>query len=285
MSDSGDPDQGEPDRGAPDRAEPDRPRVALSSCIIHEDPQRALFKGKALQFTEQKMAHAVWRGGALPVPLLDLKDRRALEQALASCDGLLLQGGADVAPGSYGEHPLRPEWTGDAVRDRFELEAVEIAVGLGKPVLGICRGHQVLNVALGGTLYQDINAQVEDSLVHRDWHRYEIIEHGVRLAPDSWIARIFAEHIRTDQPSGAPSLLTNTIHHQAIKQVADALTATAWAPDGIVEAVEDIRDDRWLVGVQWHPEWLDGSEEGGPHRTPGNPLFQQFAAVCRQRRR
>lgn len=251
-----------------------RPRIAVSACLMHEDPLRPIFKGKALQYTEQKMAHALWRAGALPIPLLDLRDRAALEAVLAECEGLLLQGGADVAPGAYGEQPLRPEWSGDAIRDRFEIDAIAVALELGKPVLGICRGHQVLNVALGGSLYQDIATQVEASAVHRDWDRYEQLEHEVRLAPGSWVAGLF---------EGASTLLTNTVHHQAIKQLAPELRATAWAADGIIEAVERIDAERWTVGVQWHPEWLDGSSEGGLHRSAGAPIFAGFAAVCRER--
>ena len=250
-----------------------RPRIALTAAIIHEDPQRALFKGKALHYTEQKMARAVWRGGGLPLQLLDLREREALVQAIAGCDGLLLQGGADVSPGNYGEQPLRPEWGGDAVRDAHELAAVEVARELGKPILGICRGVQVLNVALGGSLYQDINTQIEGTLVHRDWHNYEVIEHGVRVEPGSWLAEVYGKH----------ELLTNTIHHQSIKRPGEGLEVTAHAPDGVIEAVQHISEEAWMVGVQWHPEWLDGSELGGPHRTPGNPIFERFMAVCRER--
>lgn len=252
----------------------DRPRIALTACIIHEDPERKLFKGKALQYSEQKMALAVWRGGGLPIQLLDVREREALEQAIACCDGLLLQGGADVAPSSYGQTPLRPEWSGDAVRDRHELAAIDVALALGKPILGICRGVQVLNVALGGTLYQDINTQVQGSLVHRDWHRYEIIEHGVELDADSWLAGVY----------GRTQLLTNTVHHQGLERVAERLRITGRAPDGIVEAVEDIAAEHWIVGVQWHPEWLDGSDVGGPHRSSGAPLFEAFSRVCLERR-
>jgi putative glutamine amidotransferase len=251
-----------------------RPRIALTCCIIHEDPERALFKGKALQYTEQKLARALWRAGGLPIQLLDLREREALEQVIADCDGLVLQGGADVSPSSYGEEPLRPEWSGDVIRDRHEIAAIEVALALGKPILGVCRGAQVLNVARGGSLYQDINTQVPDSLVHRDWHRYEIIEHAVTLAAGSWLSGVYA---------GASELLTNTVHHQAIKQLAPGFQIAARAPDGIVEAIENIADDRWLVGVQWHPEWLDGSPEGGPHRSSGAPVFERFISVCRER--
>lgn len=260
-----------------------RPRIALTAAIIHEDPDRALFKGKALQFSEQKMAHAVWRGGGLPIQLLDLREREALEQSLAVCDGLLLQGGADVAPVSYGEQPLRPEWGGDLVRDQHELAAIEVALALGKPILGICRGIQMFNVALGGSLYQDIGTQVADSLVHRDWHRYELIEHDVTLERESWLGSVFEAHGRPGRGGEGPTLLTNTIHHQSVKRIADSLAVSARAPDGVIEALELISDDRWVVGVQWHPEWLDGSEEGGSHRTSGNPLFSRFIEVCSER--
>lgn len=250
-----------------------RPRIALTACIIHEDPERKVFKGKALHYSEKKLAQAIWRGGGLPIQLIDLSEREALEQAIAGCDGLVLQGGVDVAPSSYGEEPLRPEWGGDAIRDQHEIAAVEVALALGKPILGICRGAQVLNVARGGSLYQDINTQVVDSLVHRDWHRYEIIEHSVSLVADSWLASVY----------GQTQLLTNTVHHQAVKRVAGGLEVAASAPDGIIEGIEDITNEHWMVGVQWHPEWLDGSAEGGPHRSPGAPVFERFIWVCRER--
>lgn len=251
-----------------------RPRIGIPACLMHEDPERPLFKGKALQYTEKKMALAVWRAGGLPVQILDLDERDAVEEAVASCDGLLLQGGADVHPGHYGEEALRPEWNGDAVRDRFEFSALELALAHKKPVFGVCRGAQVINVGLGGSLYQDINTQVEGSLVHRDWHRYEVIEHGVRLESDSWVARAW----------DSEELLTNTIHHQAVKQPGEGLRVVARAPDGIIEAVESITDERWIVGVQWHPEWLDGSEVGGPHRSPGRLAFEAYLRVCNERR-
>src|SRR5690606_8516988 len=140
-----------------------RPAIAVAACFMHADPDRAIFRGKTLLYTEQKMARSLWRAGALPIAHLDIPEdpdtsARAL---LERCDGLLLQGGADCAPSSYGESPLRPEWSGDAVRDDYERRLIDMAIEMRLPVLGICRGAQILNVARGGTLYQDITTQIE----------------------------------------------------------------------------------------------------------------------------
>lgn len=254
----------------------DRPRIGISVGHIHRDPTRKLFKGKELQFVEEKMSQSVWRGGGLPVILPDLRSVEAVEASVAAVDGLLLQGGADVAPASYGQRPLQTAWAGDPLRDAYEIDLTRAALNAGLPVLGICRGHQLLNVAMGGTLWQDIETQIPDSLPHRDWPRYEIVEHGVTLSADSWIGGCYE----------APEILVNTIHHQSVDTVAEGFVVTARAPDGVIEAIEAIEDDpagRWAVGVQWHPEWLDGSPEGGPHRAPGNPIFTRFARRCRAR--
>ena len=249
-----------------------RPGIAVASCFMHADPDRAIFRGKTLLYTEQKMARTLWRAGALPVAHLDIpEDPEGSARALLErCDGLLLQGGADCAPESYGETPLRPEWSGAPLRDAYEKRLVDMAVAMKLPVLGICRGAQILNVARGGSLYQDIETQVEGSLLHRDWERYEIIEHEVALESPSWVQRVY----------GRDRILTNTIHHQGLKDIGPGLRVTGRAPDGIVEAVEDIGDDRWLVGIQWHPEWLDGSEQGGPHRSDGDAIFSAFVEQC-----
>ena len=248
-----------------------RPRIGITVGFLHADPQRRLFKGKTLQFVEQQMADAVWKGGGLPMPLSDLREPGFAEAVTEPLDGLLLMGGADVAPETYGQSPLRPEWAGDAVRDRYEVAILQAALRRGQPVLGICRGIQLMNAALGGTLFQDVETQVEGALAHRDWDNYEGVEHGVRVEPDTWLARRYGDR----------ELVVNTIHHQSLDRVAEGLKVTAKAPDGIVEAVEDVGPDRWLVGVQWHPEWLDGSVTGGPHRSPGQPIFEAFTQRCR----
>jgi putative glutamine amidotransferase len=246
--------------------------------LLHADPQRALFKGKTLQYIEERMALSVWRAGALPIPISKLDDGNAAEIIMSHIDGLVLSGGADVSPRSYGEEPLQPQWDGDPVRDAYERELVEIAVRRGLPVLGLCRGIQLLNVALGGTLWQDIETQLEGSLVHRDWHRYDELGHAIEVAPDSWVSRLYG---------GARTLEVNSIHHQGLRRLAPPLRATAWAADGVVEAVEWIDSEHFIVGIQWHPEWLEaeqvtvGALSAG--RAAGHSVFEAFVAACRTR--
>jgi putative glutamine amidotransferase len=257
-----------------------RPCIGISSNFMHADPQRPVFKGMTLQYVEERMALSIYHAGAVPVGLPDLKDRAATEALLLRVDGLVLAGGADLAPQSYGEEPLRPEWGGDPLRDAYELRLVQAARARALPILGVCRGIQLLNVALGGRLYQDITTQREAALVHRDWHQYDALGHELRLDPESWICRVYG---------GATALHVNSVHHQGLRELAPPLRATAWAPDGIVEAVE-MKDGReWIMGVQWHPEWLETTPHasdplvaaGG--RASGSALFEAFVDECRTR--
>ena len=139
-------------------------RSAISACFFHADAKRPIFTGKTLQYVEQSIAHWVQSAGALAlmIPSPDGPTKRTdvtLHDYAAALDGLVLQGGSDVWPGSYGEEPLKPEWSGDRVRDEYEIALLRAFIDAGKPVFGVCRGLQVINVAFGGTLYQDITAQ------------------------------------------------------------------------------------------------------------------------------
>jgi putative glutamine amidotransferase len=135
---------------------------------------------KTLHFLEQSVAHWVMSRDvlALMIPPIEREGRiertdMSLHAYAAQLDGLVLQGGNDLAPESYDETPLKPEWAGDAVRDRYEMQLVKAFIDFGKPIIGICRGHQLLNVFLGGTLYQDIPTQLPESIAHRDLDHYE----------------------------------------------------------------------------------------------------------------
>jgi putative glutamine amidotransferase len=234
-------------------------RIGISACFFHPDPDRPIFKGKTLLYLEQSMAHWVAAGGALPylVPTMPSggggTSFAGIDDVVADLDGLLLHGGADVCPRTYGEEPLRPEWEGDEVRDRYEIDLVHRFRDAGKPVLGICRGAQVVNVAFGGTLYQDIAMQVDTERVHRSQELYDANRHEVDIEPGSGLAALYP---------GIDRAAVNSIHHQAVKDVGDGLAVEARSSDdGIVEALRLRGDNGWVVGVQWHPEFFDPDDE------------------------
>ncbi len=222
-------------------------RVGLSACFFHADPQRAIFKGKTLLYAEESMIELVSRAGALTylVPR-GVDGAPRIDDYVADLDGLVLQGGSDVCPRTYGEEPLRPEWEGDEPRDRYEIELIRAFVAAGKPVLGICRGLQVLNVAFGGTLLQDIETQVPGSGRHRDWDLYDANHHQVDLAEGSWLAGLYGEPGR---------VTVNSVHHQGIKDLAPGFEIEARSvTDGVIEAIRR-PGDSYLAAVQWHPEF------------------------------
>ena len=149
-------------------------------------------------------------------------------------DGLVLQGGADIAPESYGETALNPEWAGDRVRDVYEMELLHEFVEAGKPVLGICRGAQMINVAFGGTLYQDINSLVPDTFAHRNAGTYDKNYHGITIEPDSGLARLYP---------GKSGGEVNSIHHQSVKTLGRDLVVEAWSEADRMKSM-NVRD--WL---------------------------------------
>ena len=170
--------------------------------------------------------------------------------ALSGLDGLLLTGGGDVDPMKYGEAPHATVDPAEPGRDDFELGLVKLAREQKMPVLAICRGIQVLNVACGGTLVQDIASQVPGAMSHRlDVPPHQPMEfaHEVWIDKDSQLSRIMRERLNDDACD------VNSRHHQAIRQLAPGFIVSATAPDGVIEAIEDPAA-RFCVGVQWHPE-------------------------------
>ena len=143
-------------------------KLAVSACFFHADPARPIFTGKTLQYVEQSVARWVMSQGDLAVMVPSPENAERLAEYAQWLDGLLLMGGSDLWPGSYGETPLQERWSGDRIRDEYEMALARAFVALGKPVFGVCRGLQLLNVAFGGTLYQDIATQRPEALQHRD---------------------------------------------------------------------------------------------------------------------
>lgn len=248
-------------------------RIGLSARLLHQPPAELGFRGKTLQYLEQSIAHWVMIHGALVfmVPTIETGGdvaRRTIsvKSYVQALDGLVLQGGSDVSPQRYNEEPLRPEWRGDAVRDQYEIELFWEFVIQQKPVLGICRGAQLINVALGGSLYQDILTQHDGAIVHLNRALYDQHQHPIRLQPDSALARLYP---------GVTTPLVNSIHHQAVKQLGRDLLVEAVAEDGIIEAIR-WRGSSYAVGIQWHPEFHGPDAE----LLDSTPILQDFLDAC-----
>lgn len=285
-----------------------RPVIGLSACFFHADPKRPIFTGKTLQYAEQSMIHWVQSAGALAVvvPSPEGPTRRgdiALREYAELLDGLVMQGGADMWPGSYGQEPLRPEWSGDRVRDDYEIALLRAFIDAGKPVLGVCRGLQVINVAFGGTLYQDIQAQMKGAIEHRNAGLYDQNFHTIDIVPGTRLAELYplpapvatlaARSRRSPPPEPRPGLPTpppawvvNSVHHQGIRDLAPYFEVEARCPnDGIIEAIR--YDQRrgplraWVAAVQWHPEFHDWNDQS---LLSGDPLLADFLAAVRSAR-
>jgi putative glutamine amidotransferase len=237
-----------------------RPRLGVSACFFHADPKRNLFKGKTLLYAEESMLQWLMAGGAVPMLLPRAGGALAPADLLDGIDGLVLQGGSDMSPRNYGEEPLRPEWEGDQARDVYEMELVRLCLAADKPVLGVCRGAQVLNVAMGGTLYQDLESLHPGGRVHRNWEIYDQHGHEIEIAPGSRLEHWYTGHLR------GPARV-NSVHHQGLKTLGRGLVVEAHsAPDGVIEAIRYDADGPgphpFAYGVQWHPEFVAAGEAG-----------------------
>ena len=222
-------------------------RIGISACFFHPDPTRPVFKGKTLLYLEESLVHWVMSHGALAYMLPSSGTCVDAQALISGVDGFVLQGGADVSPLSYGETPLKPEWSGDFVRDTYEIALYQAALAQNKPVLGICRGMQLMNVAQGGTLYQDITTQHEGAFVHRNWDVYDQNKHGLNIVEGSALQTMY---------EGLTYACVNSVHHQGVKTLGRDLVVQAYAePDSVIECVVLNSTASYVMGVQWHPEF------------------------------
>jgi putative glutamine amidotransferase len=229
------------------------PLIGLTACPKIEDYRQAvLHVGGEVRIVDPSMAAG---------------------EVLDAIDGLLLTGGEDVAPARSGDAPPPAVVDVDPARDEFEIALVGEARRRNLPIFAICRGIQVLNVACGGTLVQDISSEVPGALEHR-WtvppHKPYDLAHEVWVDKDTLLARLMRERL-----SDTDACEANSRHHQAVKTVADGFRVSATAPDGVIEAIED-PSARFCVGVQWHPEnfWRTGEFR---------PLFEGFLEAATKR--
>ena len=249
------------------------PPMSQNPPLLPPDHARSLFTGKTLQYVEQSIAHWLMSSGSMVVmvPCPTGSTQRGdvtYAHYAAWLDGLVLHGGADVWPGSYGEEPLRPEWLGDRVRDLYDLAVVEAFSQAGKPIFGVCRGLQLINVAFGGTLYQDIATQCPAAHAHVDTHLYDQLEHDVTFIQGSALTALYPN---------AAQLRVTSIHHQAVAELGKGVVVEAVSTlDGLVEAIR-WTGDAYARGVQWHPEFHHGRDA----LADSSPIMMDFLEASR----
>ncbi|WP_313082780.1 type 1 glutamine amidotransferase [Pulveribacter sp.] len=268
-----------PGRAPAPGPEGDRLKIGLSACFSHADPGRSLFTNKTLQYVEQSIAHWLMSAGALvvmvPCPTGETaRGDVTLKHYAEWLDGVVMHGGADVWPGSYGEEPMQEAWIGDRVRDLYDLAVVEAFEQVGKPIFGVCRGLQLINVAFGGTLYQDIETQHPGAMRHRDPVSYDQHFHEVDLVPGTRLAQLYR---------GQERVTVNSIHHQGIKDLAPGFDIEAWSwPDAVPEAIRRSPQHGrgYIAATQWHPEFR--ARDGA--LLDDTPLLHDFLAACQRAR-
>ncbi|NMM36211.1 MAG: type 1 glutamine amidotransferase [Glaciimonas sp.] len=235
--------------------------IGVSARIFHPEPGAIGLNSRTLQYLEETIAQWVMSRNVMVLMIPSVNNNSLLHNSsirlrdyAKQLDGLVLQGGADVAPMSYAKAVTRPEWSGDRARDMYELELLHEFIEAGKPVLGICRGCQLINVAFGGTLYQDIASDVPNSIAHVS-DKYDSNTHSIRLTEGGLLDGLFA---------AKPVALVNSIHHQAVNTLGrDIIVEATSTEDQVIEAIRYSKSN-FVVGLQWHPEF---------HRSSGAELL------------
>lgn len=235
------------------------PLIAVSTSVtIGEYPERAYVNAAYLK--------AIQAAGGVPVPMPPQLDATARAEILKRVHGVLLTGGGDVDPVRFGEAPHPTTALVSAARDSLEIDLTNWAVDTRVPLLAVCRGLQVLNVALGGSLYQDIPSEPGSPIDHSQPGKARHIPvHRVKVRDGSRLAEIL----------GTVEVDVNSFHHQAIKRLGQRLADVAWAPDSIIEGIELVDGGQFVVGVQWHPEELAENDRAA---------FNLFAALVKRAR-
>ncbi|MDU0810873.1 MAG: type 1 glutamine amidotransferase [Burkholderia sp.] len=253
-------------------------RIGVSARIFYPEPGASGFQSKILQYLEESIANWVMSRNVLVFMIPAIVNHGILHSSnirlrdyAKHLDGLLLQGGADISPQTYSTSDECKESPGDRARDMYELELFHEFVESGKPVLGICRGCQLINVAFGGSLYQDISTDVPTAQAHVSEHYYQH-RHSIRFPNGSTLLNIFPDRREA---------IVNSIHHQAIRDLGRDLSIEAVsANDGIIEGIR-YRRAPFVVGVQWHPEF---HRAGGPELLDCTPLLDTFLRAARETR-
>ncbi len=252
-------------------------KIGVSASLVPAGAHPKLALGLPVLVMLESLAHWVMSCGDLAFliptpPGAEWNAPCRIPELVSTLDALVLQGGADICPRAYGEEPACPEWSGDPRRDGYELELVKQFLEQRKPILGICRGMQLLNVALGGSLYQDIPAQYPGAICHRNDQLAPGVHHTIHFIDSSWLQQLY-------QSTGGPVV---SVHHQAVKRLGEGLSVEAVSPDdALIEAIRLDRSDQFALGLQWHPEIQPPNDPG--YLTP-EPILQAFRQAALDRR-
>jgi putative glutamine amidotransferase len=255
-------------------------RIGISARLLHHPPRDSGLPRKRLQILGSEMAQWIMSNGvvALMIPFVEksevmVRRRPLLDDMVEQLDGLVLQGGTDITPSFYGAKPWRDAEATDPIRDEYELDLLRGFITAGKPVLGICRGCQLINVYFGGTLIQDIPTQWPGAVKHVDLERYDSLTHEVHFVPGSRLSDIYGY---------APQRVTS-IHHQCIAEPGKGIVIEARSPvDRVPEAIRQTAYP-FVLGVQWHPEFQLGEARIEAKTLDSGPLMLAFLKAAEQR--
>lgn len=233
--------------------------IAANILIVTGDYMQGLYRS----YVNHDYVESLEQAGCVPVLLPVLKDLSDVRRQVEGLDGIVLSGGYDMDPALYGEAPVWGQSFTLSEVDRFYLAVIRAADELGKPLLGICKGIQAINVAFGGTLYQDLKTQFPGSSQHNQQAPRNNATHYITVEPDSFVGKILPQ--RT---------YVNSFHHQSVKKLAEGFRVTARSDDGVIECIERTAGS-FICGVQWHPEMM--ARFGDPLM---GGLFQEFVRKC-----
>ncbi|WP_426711260.1 gamma-glutamyl-gamma-aminobutyrate hydrolase family protein [Cetobacterium sp. SF1] len=224
-----------------------KPIIGISGSLIIDEG--GMFPGYERAYVNNDYVQSVVRAGGIPYIIPMVYDDEVIKAQIENIDGLIMSGGHDVNPMLYGEEPCKELGGIMPRRDKFDMLLIKNALELKKPILGICRGEQILNVASGGSLYQDLKFIEGSYIKHNQGHLPDYPTHTITIKQDSKLYSILGEET-----------LVNSFHHLAVKTVAPGFKAVAYSKDGVIEAIEK-DGDLFVMGVQWHPEMLSASYE------------------------
>ena len=240
-----------------------KPLIGISGNMQYSQT----FPGYSYSFAGNTYVNSIVAAGGIPIIIPVVEDLSVIPFQIKDLDGIVLSGGQDVNPLKYKEEPSLNIGEVNHIRDAFDFELIKNATKNKIPILGICRGHQLINVFYGGTLHQDIPTSVPNAVAHRQSKGHEFGTHTVLVKKGSWLSKVI------DDKS---EIAVNSFHHQAVKGLAPGFIVTAEAKDGVVEGIEKQGDD-FCVGVQWHPEMM--------HKRDPQMLkiYKAFVDVCREK--